>query len=113
MSETFIMIPGRTNKQGTSLNVGKDSAEYQEETGLVQISPEDMERLSINEGDVVRLSNETGIIEIPCRKAKKDELQEGLLFMAYGPMSSQLMAGDTHGTGMPTSKGFDVDLEIV
>ncbi len=113
MSETFIMIPGRTNKQGTSLNVGKDSAEYQEETGLVQISPEDMERLSINEGDVVRLSNETGIIEIPCRKAKKGELQEGLLFMAYGPMSSQLMAGDTHGTGMPTSKGFDVDLEIV
>jgi formylmethanofuran dehydrogenase subunit D len=112
MTETFIMIPGRTSRQGTSLNVGKDSEEYKDETSLVQISPEDMERLTINDGDVVRLSNEIGTIEIRCKKAKRGELQEGLLFMAYGPMSSQLMAGDTHGTGMPTSKGFDVELEI-
>jgi formylmethanofuran dehydrogenase subunit D len=28
--------------------------------------------------------------------------------MAYGDRSSRLMGGDTHGTGMPTSKGIDV-----
>jgi formylmethanofuran dehydrogenase subunit D len=36
-----------------------------------------------------------------------------LLFIAYGDMSSRLMGGDTHGTGMPDSKGIDVELEKV
>ena len=36
-----------------------------------------------------------------------------LLFIAYGDLSSRLMAGDTHGSGMPTSKGLDVELEVL
>ena len=43
--------------------------------------------------------------------SKGDELPEGLLFIAYGDLSSRLMGGDTHGSGMPTSKGIDVELE--
>jgi len=35
----------------------------------------------------------------------------GLLFIAYGDLSSRLMGGETHGSGMPTSKGIDVKLE--
>jgi formylmethanofuran dehydrogenase subunit D len=31
--------------------------------------------------------------------------------MAYGPPTCELMHGDTHGTGMPDSKGLDVKLE--
>jgi len=45
--------------------------------------------------------------------AKGDELPTGLLFIAYGDLSSRLMGGDTHGSGMPTSKGFDVMLEVL
>ncbi len=40
-----------------------------------------------------------------------DALPPGLLFMSYGPHSSQLMGADTHGTGMPDSKGLDVQVE--
>jgi formylmethanofuran dehydrogenase subunit D len=40
-------------------------------------------------------------------------LPAGLLFMAYGPPSSQLMAGETQGTGMPNSKSFEVEVEPV
>ena len=36
-----------------------------------------------------------------------------LLFIAYGDLSSRLMGGDTHGSGMPTSKGIDVQLEVL
>jgi len=35
------------------------------------------------------------------------------LFLPYGEMSSRLMGADTHGTGMPDSKSFDVTLEKV
>jgi hypothetical protein len=31
--------------------------------------------------------------------------------LAYGDLSSRLMGGDTHGSGIPTSKGLDVVLE--
>jgi formylmethanofuran dehydrogenase subunit D len=70
-----------------------------------------MERLGLREGDRVRVTSEDGQIEIDIKPSKGDELPPGLLFMAYGDLSSRLMGGDTHGSGMPTSKGFDVELE--
>jgi formylmethanofuran dehydrogenase subunit D len=36
-----------------------------------------------------------------------------MLFIAYGPPSSQLMASDTAGTGMPLSKHMQVLVEKV
>ena len=44
---------------------------------------------------------------------KGDELQPGMLFISYGDKSSRLMGGETHGTGMPDSKGMDVQIEKV
>ena len=113
MADTFVLIPGRTSRQGVSLNVGKDSAEYLSETGTVRASAEDMQRLGLSDGDPVRLRSEQGEIVVPCRACKGNELPPGVLFIAYGEWSSQLMGGDTQGTGMPDSKGIDVTMERV
>src|SRR5262245_51533426 len=110
-SETFILIPGRTSRQGTALNEGKFTAEYVEETGTLLMNPDDMTRLNLRKGDRVRLRTVQGQIELPCQAAKPGELPAGVLFLPYGDMSSRLMGGDTHGTGMPDSKCFDVELE--
>jgi formylmethanofuran dehydrogenase subunit D len=109
--ETFILIPGRTSRQGTTLNEGKFTQGYVEETSTLLMNPEDMARLALKNGDRVRLRSEQGQIELPCVAAKTGELPAGLLFLPYGDMSSRLMGGDTHGTGMPNSKSFDVALE--
>lgn len=111
--ETFILIPGRTSRQGTALNEGKLKKEYVEETGTLFMNAEDMTRLSLKNGDRVRLRSEQGEAEMTCQAAKAGELPAGLLFLPYGDNSSKLMAGETHGTGMPTSKGMDVTLERV
>jgi formylmethanofuran dehydrogenase subunit D len=111
--ETFILIPGRTSRQGTTLNEGKFSKDYVEETSTLLVSPEDMGRLGLKNGDRVRLRSEQGQVELPCLAAKAGELPPGVLFVPYGDMSSRLMGGDTHGTGMPNSKSFDVKLERV
>src|SRR5690349_1649852 len=111
--ETFILIPGRTSRQGTTLNEGKFSPGYVEETSTLLVSPADMARLGLKNGDTVRLRSEQGQVEIRCQTAKDGELPAGVLFLPYGDMSSRLMGGDTHGTGMPDSKGFDVELERV
>ena len=42
MAETFILIPGRTSRQGTALNEGKLTASYVEETSTLLMCPDDM-----------------------------------------------------------------------
>jgi formylmethanofuran dehydrogenase subunit D len=111
MPEAYILIPGRTSEQGCGISEGKFQEKYQTEINTLQMAPGDMERLGVKKGDRVRLTSAQGSVEVAVAPAKKDELPEGLLFIAYGDISSRLMAGDTHGSGMPTSKGIDVQLE--
>lgn len=108
MSDVFILVPGRTSKQGCGISEGKFTKGYQDQISTVQMAPVDMERLGLESGDQVCLESEFGKTEVSVSAAKAGELPEGLLFMAYGDHSSRLMGGDTHGSGMPTSKGIDV-----
>lgn len=109
--ESFILIPGRTSRQGTSLNEGKYTDEYKDETGTLQVCTQDMQRLGLKDGDRVRLWNDIGEVIVPIKASKGDELPSGLLFISYGDKSCRLMNSETHGTGMPDSKGMDVWLE--
>ena len=113
MKESFVLIPGRTSKQGCGISEGKFTAGYVSETTTLQIAPQDMRRLGLAEGQKVLVRSESGQIEVAVTAAKGDELPPGLLFIAYGDLSSRLMGGDTHGSGMPTSKGIDVELETL
>jgi len=115
MGETFILIPGRTSDQGCGISEGKFLDKYQSEIHALQVAPGDMERLGLEKGDRVRLTNHdcNQQVEVNVTPAKGDELPAGLLFIAYGDISSRLMGADTHGSGMPTSKGMDVELEIL
>lgn len=107
------MVPGRSSQQGCGINEGKFGETYQSAISFVQMNPDDMQRLELQDDDRVEITSESGQIEVPVKAAKADELPCGLLFMAYGDLSSKLMGGDTHGSGMPTSKGFDVQLRKV
>jgi formylmethanofuran dehydrogenase subunit D len=112
MAETFVLIPGRTSKQGCGISEGKFTEGYLSETNTLMVSPKDMERIGLAAGDRVRLTSEWGAqIEVAVAAAGGDELPSGVLFIGYGDLSSQLMGADTHGSGMPTSKGFDVTME--
>ncbi len=110
MPDSFILIPGRTSRQGTALNEGKYTDAYIEEVNTLKMNTEDMQRLDINPGDSVRMWNEFAEVVVPCQP-DKGECPPGLLFISYGDISSQLMGGETHGSGMPDSKGFDVFVE--
>lgn len=113
MPETFILIPGRTSKQGCGISEGKYTAGYQSEINNLQVAPADLLRLGLSTGDTVRLRSQWGQIDVTVKPANGDELPPGILFIPYGDLSSRLMGGDTHGSGMPTSKGLDVELELV
>lgn len=109
---SLLLVPVRTSRQGVTLNVGKLKAEYQDETSTVEMHPDDMARLGIKKGDKVRLRAANGnAIVVQCKAQKGAEATPGLMFIAYGPNSSQLMDEDTAATGMPLSKHLAVEVE--
>lgn len=113
MTETFILITGRSSKQGTGVNAGKHSAEYRDATGTVEINQDDMARLGLHDGANVRLRTASGETVVRCKGRKPADLPSGTLFIAYGPPTSMLMDGDTAGTGMPESKLLTVVVEPI
>ncbi len=106
----FIMNAGRTTKQGQQINIGKDSAEYQALVNTLIMHPDDMKEVGIVAGGTVRVRSETGEGLFQCKEGK---VPSGMIFVPYGPPTCRLMGQDTDGTGMPTSKGWEVEVEPV
>lgn len=111
MAERMTLIGGRSSKQGTALSQGKLGADYLQVTSVVEMNVEDMARLGLKNDSRVRLRTPGGETVLRCKGRETKDLPPGILFMAYGPHSSQLMDGDTAGTGMPLSKNLDVEVE--
>lgn len=109
-SRRFVMIAGRTTKQGQQVNVGKDRPEYWEIVGTLILNPEDLASLGIASGSRVRVRSEHGEATFQCREG---DVPRGIVFVPYGPPTSRLMGGDTEGTGMPAQKGWEVEIEAV
>lgn len=113
MSETFILIPGRTSRQGEAMNEGKDTDRYQAEISTLQMNPADMARLGLSNGDQAVLRTSQGQVTVSVRATKgADDLPQGLVFLPYGRLSSEISAAETQGTGMPESKGFEVEIVV-
>jgi len=106
----FLMNAGRTSKQGQQINVGKDHAEYQAIVNTVIMHPEDMKELGVASGGTIRVRTEYGETTFQCKEGK---VPTGMIFVPYGPPTCRLMGGSTDGTGMPTSKGWEVEVEPV
>jgi len=104
------MNAGRTTKQGQQINVGKDSAEYQAIVGTLNMNPEDMKEAGITQGGNVLVKSEHGEVTFKCVEGK---VPSGMIFVPYGPPTCHLMGQYTDGTGMPTSKGWEVEVEPV
>jgi formylmethanofuran dehydrogenase subunit D len=106
----LTLIPGRSLKQGAGMNIGKETAEYQNAVTTLEMNRDDMARLGVQDGDTLRVRSSGGEATVHCCGA---DLPEGMAFIAYGPVSSELMERDTQGSGMPDSKGFEVEVERV
>ncbi len=111
MPEIMTLIAGRTMKQGQTLNAGKLEDGYREVTTTGEMNQDDMARLGLKDGDRVRLSTATGETVVRCKGRKPEDLPAGMIFIAYGPPSSQLMGSDTALSGMPLSKNLEVEVE--
>jgi formylmethanofuran dehydrogenase subunit D len=106
----YLMNAGRTTKQGQQINVGKDSPEYQAITTTITMNSDDMREAGIISGGTVRVRSDNGEALFQCKDGK---VPRGMIFVPYGPPTCRLMGQTTDGTGMPTSKGWEVEVEPV
>src|SRR5262249_45942469 len=107
----FILNAGRTSKQGQQINVGKEGDEYEAIVNTLTMHPEDMKALGISKGAAVRVRSEYGgEATFRCEEGK---VPQGMIFVPYGPPTCRLMGCETDGTGMLTSKGWEVEVEPV
>lgn len=106
----FLLMPIRSNKQGVQINVGKDGADYNAVVNTMQAHPDDLKELGATSGATIRVRTDVGEATFQVVEAK---VPRGMLFVPYGPPTCQLYGGDTDGTGMPTSKGWEVEVELV
>ena len=106
----FLMNAGRTTKQGQQINVGKDSAEYQAIVNTIVMHPDDMKEVGAVTGGSVLVRSDNGEAIFQCKEGK---VPPGMIFVPYGPPTCRLMGQTTDGTGMPTSKGWEVEVEPV
>jgi formylmethanofuran dehydrogenase subunit D len=104
----YLMNAGRTTKQGQQINKGKDSPEYQAITTTILMNSDDMMEAGIASGATVRVRSDNGEALFQCKEGK---VPRGMIFVPYGPPTCRLMGQTTDGTGMPTSKGWEVEVE--
>jgi formylmethanofuran dehydrogenase subunit D len=104
----YLMNAGRTTKQGQQINVGKDSPIYQALVSTITMNADDMKEAGIVAGTTVRVRSDNGEAVFKCNEGK---VPSGMIFVPYGPPTCRLMGQTTDGTGMPTSKGWEVEVE--
>ena len=109
-AKRFLMNAGRTTKQGQQINVGKDSPIYQALVSTLIMHPQDMQEVGITSGGSVRVRSANGEAVFQCKEGK---VPQGMIFVPYGPPTCRLMGQTTDGTGMPTSKGWEVEVEPI
>ncbi len=111
----FIMNAGRTTNQGRQINVGKDNAEYEAMVTTVIMHPEDLSELGAAPGGtlLIRSANGEGLFRFKEHGGKEGKVPRGMIFVPYGPPTCRLMGQNTDGTGMPTSKGWEVEVVVM
>ena len=109
-AKRYLMNAGRTTKQGQQINKGKDTPEYLATTTTIIMNADDMKEAGITSGATVRVRSDDGEALFQCKDGK---VPPGMIFVPYGPPTCRLMGQTTDGTGMPTSKGWEVEVEPV
>jgi len=104
------LLTGRTINQGKGKECGKLSSEYLNSVSICEIDPEDMKLLEVKENDLVKVTTEFGSVAVRAVKSLRGPHPK-VVFIPYGPWASILANPETYGTGMPSLKGENAEIE--
>jgi formylmethanofuran dehydrogenase subunit D len=105
-----ILITGRTISQGTTREGKKKLREYLESTAICEFDPEDLGKLGIKEGDIVRIKTNYGTVVVRAKLSTQTP-HPGIVFIPLGPWANEVIGSDTDSIGMPSFKSTPAEIE--
>lgn len=90
--------------------MGKLSDVYTKDTSQCQIDPKDMKALGLRKNANIRLTTKFGSVVLRAVKSLRGP-HPNMVFVSYGPWASMISDPDTQGSGMPSLKGMEGELE--
>jgi formylmethanofuran dehydrogenase subunit D len=106
------LITGRTVAQGRALEGSKHSDDYVRAAGIVELDPEDMKKLKIYTGTVVKVTTPHGSVNVRA-VISPNAPHKGLAFIPMGPWGNAVLTTDIYSVGMPSFKGVEAIIEPV
>ena len=104
------LLTGRTIDQGVGKEYGKLSKEYWESVAVCEIDPNDIKYLRIKDSDNVKITTDFGSVVLRAKESIRGPHSK-IIFIPYGPWVNLIINPKTHGTGMPSLKGFLAEIE--
>ena len=101
---------GRTLRQGQGKEYGKLSERYWKSVAICEIDPDDLKKLDVADGRLVKITTESGSVLVRAVKSLCAP-HPGRVFVPYGPWANVIIDSKTHGTGMPSFKGIQAVIE--
>jgi formylmethanofuran dehydrogenase subunit D len=105
-----ILVTGRTISQGTTREGKKKLKEYMESAAVCELDPEDLGKLGIKDGDLVRIKTSYGSVVVRA-KASTQAPHSGIVFIPMGPWANEVIGSDTDSIGMPSFKSIQAEIE--
>lgn len=106
-----ILVTGRTISQGTTREGKKKLKEYMESAAVCELDPEDLGKLGIKDGDLVRIKTSYGSVVVRA-KASTQAPHLGIVFIPLGPWANEVIGSDTDSIGMPSFKSIQAEIEV-
>lgn len=84
---------------------GRYTEEYQKLSAQIILDKQDMAKLSIKDGEMVKVENDVGVVVVAA-KTSDDDPHPGLAFMTNSPWSNHLVRDDVCNTSIPGFKSI-------
>jgi formylmethanofuran dehydrogenase subunit D len=104
-------ITCRSIQQGVGMEAGKTSKKYFDACTIIEMHPDDMQKLGIWKNTNVRVTSSAGSVILKAVEPR-ETVVPGLCHIPMGPWANRIVPAYTFSTGEPCFKGFEVDVEI-
>ncbi|MFX1298282.1 MAG: molybdopterin dinucleotide binding domain-containing protein [Promethearchaeota archaeon] len=105
------LITARTVQQGRAIEGSKHSDEYTRAAGVVELDPEDIKKLKIYTGTIVKVTTAHGSVNVRA-VISQSAPHPGLALIPMGPWGNKILSPDIYSVGMPSFKGVEATIEL-
>lgn len=108
----FILTSGRSIDQGVALEGEKLGRENITACAICEFDRDDFTKLDCMIGTPVKVTTKFGEVIVYSQISEQGP-HPGIIFIPMGPWANAVIDPETYGTGMPSFKGTEAEVEVI